>query len=269
MTPLLAVGQLAGASSAVVTTPQVRAELVAHAPAGLAAGQTVWLGLKIEHQPHWHTYWKNPGDSGLPTTLTWTLPVGVSAGDIDWPAPHRLPIGPLMNYGYEGTLLLPVTLTLPAGAAEAGLEVKLRAEWLVCKDVCIPEGGDFVLKLPPQTAIASHAALFDAARAAAPLPLPEARTTATVEGNALQVRVDGLPPAWQGKTLSFLHEAYLVLLRHHQKNKVLHYQCLYIFQQMPSLHQYLFARLQYHGLQKNQHPHQKSAYYLLCLYYSQ
>jgi len=206
MLSLEAVAQLAVAPSAVVTTPQVRAELVAHAPQGLDAGQPVWLGLKIKHQPHWHTYWKNPGDSGLPTTLTWTLPAGASASDIDWPAPHRLPIGPLMNYGYEGTLLLPVTLALPAGAAETGLEVKLRAEWLVCKDVCIPEGGDFVLKLPAQTAIASHAALFDAARAAAPRPLPEARTTATVEGSALQVRVDGLPPAWQGKTLSFFPE---------------------------------------------------------------
>jgi len=206
LAPLPAVAQSAGAASAVVTTPQVRAELVAHAPAGLAAGQAVRLGLKIEHQPHWHTYWKNPGDSGLPTTLTWTLPAGASVSDIDWPAPQRLPIGPLMNYGYEGTLLLPVTLNLPAGATEAGLEVKLRAEWLVCKDVCIPEGGDFVLKLPPQTAIAGQAALFDAARAAAPQPLPEARATASVEDGAIKVRVDGLPPAWQGKTLSFFPE---------------------------------------------------------------
>jgi thiol:disulfide interchange protein/uncharacterized Zn-binding protein involved in type VI secretion len=206
LTPLLAAAQLTGAPSAIVTTPQVRAELVAHAPAGLADGQQVWLGLKIEHQPHWHTYWKNPGDSGLPTTLTWTLPTGASAGDIEWPAPHRLPIGPLMNYGYEGTLLLPVALTLPPGAAQNGLQVKLRADWLVCKDVCIPEGGDFVLKLPAQTAIAGHAALFIAARTAAPKPLPEARATAAVEDGSIKVRVDGLPAAWQGQTLAFFPE---------------------------------------------------------------
>ena len=204
--PLWAAAQLPGAPSAVVVTPQVRAELVAHAPEGVGAGKPVWLGLKIEHQPHWHTYWKNPGDSGLPTTLIWTLPAGVGAGEIEWPAPQRLPIGPLMNYGYEGTLLLPVALTLPAGSAGSGLEVKLRAEWLVCKDVCIPEGGDFVIKLPAQSAVAGHAALFDAARAAAPRPMPEARATASVEGGALQVRVDGLPPAWQGKTLNFFPE---------------------------------------------------------------
>ena len=204
--PLITAAQLPAALSAVVVTPQVRAELVAHAPQGLGAGQPVWLGLKIDHQPHWHTYWKNPGDSGLPTTLAWTLPAGAAAGDIEWPAPQRLPIGPLMNYGYEGTLLLPVAVTLPAGGADGGLEVKLRADWLVCKDVCIPEGGDFVIKLPARTAIASHAALFDAARAAAPRLVPEARATASVEGGAIQVRVDGLPRAWQGKTLSFFPE---------------------------------------------------------------
>jgi thiol:disulfide interchange protein len=204
--PIATLAQLAGTPAAVVTTPQVRAELVAHAPAGLAAGHAVWLGLKIEHQPHWHTYWKNPGDSGLPTTLTWALPAGATAGEIAWPAPQRLPIGPLMNYGYEGTLLLPVALTLPAGAGGAGLEVKLRADWLVCKDVCIPEGGDFVLKLPPQAALADHAALFDAALAAVPQPLPAARGTASVQGNSLQVRVDGLPVEWQGKTLAFFPE---------------------------------------------------------------
>ena len=204
--PLMAAAQLAGAPSAVVVTPQLRAELVAHAPLGLGAGQPVWLGLKIEHQPHWHTYWKNPGDSGLPTTLTWALPAGASAGDIAWPAPHRLPIGPLMNYGYEGTLLLPVALKLPTGAAETGLEVKLRAEWLVCKDVCIPEGGDFVLKLPAQTAMAGHAALFDAARAAAPRALPEVRALVEVKDGAISLRVDGLPVAWQGQTLSLFPE---------------------------------------------------------------
>ena len=88
---------LAAAPGPLVTTDQVRAELVAHAPEGVVAGKPVWLGLKIEHQPHWHTYWKNPGDSGLPTTLEWQLPAGVSAGEIAWPTPKRLPVGPLMN----------------------------------------------------------------------------------------------------------------------------------------------------------------------------
>ena len=77
------------AASAVVTTERVRAELLAHAPQGVAPGQTVWVGLQIRHQPQWHTYWKNAGDSGLPTTLQWTLPAGLTAGDIAWPLPQQ------------------------------------------------------------------------------------------------------------------------------------------------------------------------------------
>jgi len=194
------------APGAVVTTPQVRAELVAHAPDGVTAGKPLWLALKIDHQPHWHTYWKNPGDSGLPTTLQWTLPAGAVAGDIQWPTPGRLPIGPLMNYGYEGTLLLPVAVTVPAGFNAETLAVKLRAEWLVCKDVCIPESGEFELQLPAQAATAGHAALFEATRAALPQPVTGALASAAVEGQALVVRVAGLPTAWLGKTLGFLPE---------------------------------------------------------------
>ena len=200
--PLLALA----APGAVVSTPQVRAELVAHAPEGVAAGKPLWLGLKIDHQPHWHTYWKNPGDSGLPTTLQWTLPAGVAVGDIQWPTPGRLPIGPLMNYGYEGALLLPVAVAVPAGFNAESLSVQLRADWLVCKEVCIPEGGDFVLQLPAQAATAGHAATFEAARAALPQAVAGAQASAAVEGQALVLRVAGLPAAWHGKTLGFLPE---------------------------------------------------------------
>ena len=96
----------------VVTTERVRAELMAHAPQGAEAGKTVWVGLQLAHQPEWHTYWKNSGDSGLPTQLTWTLPAGVTAGEIAWPVPTKIPLGTLLNYGYEGTVLLAVPLTM-------------------------------------------------------------------------------------------------------------------------------------------------------------
>jgi thiol:disulfide interchange protein DsbD len=180
--------------------------LVAHAPQGVEPGKPVWLGLRIEHQPHWHTYWKNPGDSGLPTTLQWTLPTGVVAGGIQWPTPGRLPIGPLMNFGYEGALLLPVPVTVPAGFKGDTLDVTLRADWLVCKEVCIPEGGDFRLKLPVQQATAGHADLFDRARAAQPQPVPGAKASAAVDGANLVVTVSGLPAAWQGREIGFLPE---------------------------------------------------------------
>jgi len=209
---LLAVPMVAGAiTQPVVTTPQVRAELVAHAPDGIQPGKPLWLGLKIEHQPHWHTYWKNPGDSGLPTTLTWQLPESFSAGEIVWPTPKKLPIGPLMNFGYEDTLLLPVPVVVPAGFAGSQVEVKLRAEWLVCKEVCIPESGEFAITLPAQAATAGHAALFATAAANQPQPVAGAEATAVLEGEALVVRIAGLPASWRGLPMVLLPEVAGVL----------------------------------------------------------
>jgi thiol:disulfide interchange protein len=202
------------ASGALVTTPQVKAELVAHAPEGVAPGKPLALGLKIEHKPHWHTYWKNPGDSGLPTTLAFTLPAGFAAGEIQWPTPLKLPLGPLMNFGYENTVLLPVAVQVPAGFAGDQLEVKLRADWLVCKDVCIPEGGDFTLQVPARAATAGHAALFAATAAATPKPAAGAAGEGQVKDSkdsVLQVSIRGLPAAWQGKTLQFFPETAGVL----------------------------------------------------------
>ena len=131
---------LAGAQTtakSVVTTEHVRAELMAHAPDGADAGKKVWLGLQLTHQPNWHTYWKNSGDSGLPTTLQWTMPPGVFAGEIAWPLPTKIPIGNLANYGYEGTVLLPVPLTITPdfklSPLSREIEIKLKANWLVCQ----------------------------------------------------------------------------------------------------------------------------------------
>ncbi|WP_326541343.1 protein-disulfide reductase DsbD family protein [Pseudorhodoferax sp.] len=196
------------ADAAVVTTPQVRAELVALAPQGVAAGQPVWVGLSITHKPEWHTYWKNPGDSGLPTELRWQLPAGVQAGEVAWPVPHKIPIGPLANYGYENTVLLPVPLTVgPDFQPQGGqLQVKLSASWLVCRKECIPEEGEFTLNLPAQGATALHQAAFDAAAAAHPRPLPAGSTVDIEDGKTLAVAVRGLPAALRGKTLEFFPE---------------------------------------------------------------
>ncbi len=105
-----AAAQLASSPQAVVTTPRVRAELLAYAPEGVGPGVPIWVGLQLTHQPGWHTYWKNAGDSGLATEFAWTLPKGISAGEIAWPVPRKIPIGTLANYGYENTVLLPVPL---------------------------------------------------------------------------------------------------------------------------------------------------------------
>ncbi|OUM00988.1 protein-disulfide reductase [Variovorax sp. JS1663] len=208
-----AAAQLASRVGSVVTTPHVRAELVAQAPQGVTPGAPVWVGLQITHQPEWHTYWKNAGDSGLPTELNWSLPAGLSAGEIAWPVPKKIPIGTLANYGYEGTVLLPVPLTVapdfkPHAALTGGadtLDIKLKASWLVCRKECIPEEGEFLLKLPMQGSTALHQASFDATQAAQPATLAKAGSVA-VEGQALKIRLEGLPASAQGKTLEFFPE---------------------------------------------------------------
>jgi len=189
-----------------VTTEQVRAELLAWAPEGVEAGKPVWLGLQLAHQPEWHTYWKNAGDSGLPTTLEWTLPAGITAGDIAWPTPKKIPIGTLANYGYEQTVLLPVPLTVVPGFSAQQLDIKLKAVWLVCRQECIPQEGEFSLSLPAQGSTAASGMLFQAALNAAPKPLPTGASQLIVSGQQLKVSLAGLPAALQGKALALFPE---------------------------------------------------------------
>ena len=196
----------APAASAVVTTDQVRAELLAWAPEGVTPGKPVWLGLQLTHQPAWHTYWKNSGDSGLPTLLEWQLPPGITAGDIAWPTPKKIPIGTLANYGYEGTILLPVPLTIAPGFDAAQLDIQLKASWLVCRKECIPQEGDFALRLPVKSSTAASGALFQAAFDATPKPLPAGASQISVSGQTLQVSLAGLPAALQGQTLALFPE---------------------------------------------------------------
>lgn len=204
------------AAGSVVTTEHVRAELLAQAPDGVSPGGTVWLGLRIDHQPHWHTYWRNAGDSGLPTRLDWTLPAGVAAGDIQWPTPQKLPVqGGLVNYGYEGTVLLPVPVRIPADFQGNALAVSLKANWLVCQVECVPEHGDFSLSLPARSSTTMDPALFAATQAAEPRSVQGVSASAAiVPGPApgrMSIRVQGLPPAVQGKPVHFFAETSEVL----------------------------------------------------------
>jgi thiol:disulfide interchange protein len=185
----------------VVKTEHVRAELLVHAPDGVQPGSKFWLGLSLEHAPHWHTYWKNSGDSGLPTTLEFQLPAGLKTGEIAWPLPHKIPVGTLANFGYENTVLLPVPVTVGQDFAGREVLVQLRANWLVCRRECIPEEAELSIRIPAQGSTASNAALFESTFKAVPVAAKAATVQSRVNGEALSLTVKGLPASWQGKNL--------------------------------------------------------------------
>jgi len=221
--PVLA--QVPTGASATVRSDQVSARLLAHAPDGVPTGDAaagggaarIWLGLQLEHAPQWHTYWKNTGDSGLPTELDWELPDGVQVGEVQWPVPQKLRVGDLANYGYEDTVLLPVPLIVtpqykPPLLADS-MEIGLHASWLVCRQECIPQDGQFRLKLPLRGSTALYGSEFEAAFAAQPTQVDgEQHVTVRDDGKRVTIRVSGLPQALQGRTLELFPETPEVLV---------------------------------------------------------
>ena len=162
------------AAQSVVTTDNVRSELVSEV-ATVKPGEPFWVGLRQTIRPKWHTYWKNPGESGLPTEISWKLPEGAKADPIVWPAPTLFDIGGVTNYGFKDEAMLLVRITPPADLA-GPLTLAAEANWLVCEDVCIPEEGKFELVLPSGTAATPAPpvtrTLFEQARRAVPTPSP-------------------------------------------------------------------------------------------------
>jgi len=130
----------------VVRTDNVTARLITDS-VSVAPGSTFYFALTQDIREGWHTYWRNPGDSGEATSLTLNLPEGWAAGDLQWPAPRALPFGPLTNYGYKDSVVLPVAVSVPEDAPEGPLTIEASAYWLVCADICIPEAGEFAISL--------------------------------------------------------------------------------------------------------------------------
>ena len=175
------------------TDDHVRADLLADRDA-LVAGSTAQLALRLRHAPHWHTYWINPGDAGLPTTLRWSLPAGWKAEDLRWPLPRKLPVGALANYGYEGEVLLPVSVRVPADTQPgSSVHLQAHASWLVCSDVCIPGGADLSLDLPVRAAGASTQGSADSGpirRALEAVPASMSLAAAHARAQGTRVRLD-------------------------------------------------------------------------------
>jgi thiol:disulfide interchange protein DsbD len=170
LTWLLALPALAG-QSVPVDTGKVTASLVSSHDS-VTPGQEFYIALRTELDEHWHIYWRNPGDSGEPTQITWELPEGVTAGGINWPLPRTIPTGPIVNYGFEGAPLFPVKfLVSPDISPGSVITIRSNFYYLVCKDICIPEEGQASLPIAVGEVIEDTAwkTEIDAALAATPI----------------------------------------------------------------------------------------------------
>jgi thiol:disulfide interchange protein/DsbC/DsbD-like thiol-disulfide interchange protein len=171
-------------------TDLVKVELVAE-QAVPTPGSTLWLDLRLATAPGWHTYWRNPGDAGEPTTIGWTLPAGFSAGAIEWPIPERFAVDTITSYGYSGSTDLLVPVSVPRTPVASAQSLVADVKFLVCSNICIPGETTVTATLPvgavgpPDPAIAAR---FAAARARLPQPAPFA-TSFMVEARGFRLIV--------------------------------------------------------------------------------
>jgi thiol:disulfide interchange protein len=165
-----------------VKAQHLTAELVSLAP-GIAPGGTLQVGLVLTLEEHWHVYWINAGDSGEPPKITWTLPDGITAGPMQFPIPSRLPLGPLMDFGYEDEVAFPVQLTAASSVGPGPIHLDAKVSWLVCREVCIPGKAHLGLDLtvsPDANAPTQTVGALGEALTLIPRPLPaDAKFTVT------------------------------------------------------------------------------------------
>ncbi|MBK8575400.1 MAG: thioredoxin family protein [Elusimicrobia bacterium] len=138
-------------------------------PSAVAAGVPFFVAVKLSHDPGWHTYYKEPGDSGLPTKIQWRLPEGFTAGEILWPVPQRIEMPPLVNFGYEGEVSLLVLITPPEKLGARNVDLAAMVSWLECKEECVPGKAEVSVGVPvsdrPGAPSDEMKAFFELARA--------------------------------------------------------------------------------------------------------
>lgn len=183
-------------SSQDVQSP-VQAQLISEVKS-IQPGVPFWIALHLQMKEHWHTYWKNPGDSGLATKIDWALPEGFTAGEILWPYPQRIETPPLVSFGYEGEVLLLTKISVDQ-LMESGVkkEIKAKADWLMCREECIPGKAELSLELQVSAQKPkmneTWATAFAAARLKLPQEIPGWKVNASVDDT--QIRIQIVPPA--------------------------------------------------------------------------
>ncbi len=181
-------------------TDQIQVRLTP-ATTSVTPGSTVLIGLEQTIIPNWHTYWQNPGDSGVATQIEWQLPQGVTAGPIQWPLPSRFKVGTITNYGYADKVTLLSTISIPPSAKIGSqLPVRAKASWLVCEEICIPQQAELGLTLTVAASVSTSATHPSVGQAIAQLPQPSPWSTTyrQADGN---IQLDIASPALQAHKL--------------------------------------------------------------------
>ena len=138
--------------SASLSDSHTNAELVSEVRS-VQPCEPFWVAVRLTMDEGWHTYWRNPGDSGLPTKIKWTLPEGFEDGEIQWPYPHKFESSNIVSFGYKDEVFLLTEISPPKSLVPAALaKIAATVEWLECKDVCVLRRADLILELPVKDA---------------------------------------------------------------------------------------------------------------------
>ena len=194
LTLLLILSTVSPVSANPVETPNTKVWLVSENET-VSPGETIWVALRQQIRDGWHTYWRNPGDSGEATAIEWQLPDGFKTGEISWPYPEAISYGTLLNYGFHGDVFLLVPITAPQSLTIGEpVDIRANASWLVCEELCIPEDAELSLQMPtaetpgPKNAVWSKK--FETTRLKLPQRSPwPARFS--VSGETIEVTLDG------------------------------------------------------------------------------
>jgi len=182
----------------------VKAQLISEVQS-VQPGQTFCVALRLQMDEHWHTYWKNPGDSGLPTKIDWNLPDGFIAHEIQWPYPQKFEENSLVSFGYEGDVLLITEIKAPETIKPGSrVEIKASVDWLVCKESCISGHADLMIDLPVKEEVpkinARWADHFLKTRMRLPKEFSDWKINASINKDKILIQIT--PPLWLKNELS-------------------------------------------------------------------
>ncbi|MFQ5771960.1 MAG: protein-disulfide reductase DsbD domain-containing protein [bacterium] len=181
----------------------VKAELISEVKS-IQPGQPFWVAIRLTMDKDWHTYWRNPGDSGLPTKIAWQLPEGLDAGEIQWPYPDKFATPPVVSYGYEDEVLL-LTKIEVSDSFKLNRKVALSAavDWLECKEMCLPGHANLKIELPVMDEVPKlderWAAQFENTRKRLPITIPDLKISAEQDGAFIIIQLT-TPDGFKGRT---------------------------------------------------------------------